>query len=131
MRKGIYAIIVAVYLLLSSGVVVRLHFCMDRLAQIGFFSSDHQDTCDDCGMAMNAENDCCQDRTDVIKLIQDQTFHPVSTDSAKITEVELSTSVFDPFPIQVGQLNPNPIRTNPPDPLVGRYRYRTLQVFRI
>jgi len=87
MRKFLSSLLVAFYLILTSGVVVHLHYCMDRLAAVGLFASDHKDACDDCGMDMTEANDCCHDRTDVIKLKQDQTSH-----SSLVANFKKSTS---------------------------------------
>lgn len=131
MRKGIYAIVVAVYLLLSSGVVLQLHYCMDRLAEVGLFASDHQDACGDCGMEMNANNGCCQDRTDVIKLVQDQTFQAVSLSLPKLLVADCPVTYLNTNQVLATQPHFTPFSDDPPDPVFGRYRYRTLQVFRI
>jgi hypothetical protein len=131
MRKGIYAIVVVLYLLLSSGVVLQLHYCMDRLAEIGLFTSDHKDVCDDCGMDMDADNDCCHDRTDVIKLVQDQTYQAGSFSLSKVNITELPASLSIPDLVHHSQNDSPLVGSGPPDPLHGRYRYRALRVIRI
>ncbi len=131
MRKAFYTIIVSVYLLLSSGLVLQLHYCMDRLAEVGLFHNDHQDACGDCGMEMNAYNDCCQDRTDVIKLVQDQTHAPGPVALLKPILVSPAPDwqLIEQDPVNYSVLLGQP---TPPDLLaVQRYRYRLLEVFRI
>ncbi|MFM7671248.1 MAG: HYC_CC_PP family protein [Bacteroidota bacterium] len=131
MRKLTFSLVVAVYLLLSSGIVVQLHFCMDRLAAIGLFTSDHQATCDDCGMDMDEENDCCHDQTDVIRLVQDQAFYPIPNYPIKHFSAEPIRPAIN---LTCEVLNKNVdarLLTIPPDILSGRYRYRSLAVFRI
>lgn len=130
MRKWIFAIAVPIYMLLSSGVVVHLHYCMDRLAEIGFFVSDHQDVCGDCGMDMNEDNDCCHDKTDVIKLKQDQTVHPYAPVHFKSVSAALPPPLIKSARAVV--VNGYPAATpQPEDPISGRYRYRLIEVFRI
>lgn len=131
MRKVLYTAVVAVYLLLSSGLVLQLHYCMDRLAEVGLFHSDHRDACEDCGMDMNADNDCCHDRTDVIKLVQDQTHAP-----APVTLQKPILAAPTPDWSLLGQLHTDTYvahtTTQPIDLLaLQRYRYRLLDVYRI
>ena len=131
MRKLTFSLVVAVYLLLSTGVVVQLHYCMDRLAAIGLFTSDHQATCDDCGMEMDQDNDCCHDQTDVIKLVQDQTANQIPNYQFKQISAELIAPAIDlTVSVNNRQVEKTPIHI-PPDIHSGRYRYRTLAVFRI
>ncbi len=131
MRKALYSIVVGIYFLLSSGVVVQLHYCMDRLQEIGFFGGDHQDVCGDCGMDMAAASDCCEDRTEVIKLVQDQSIAQASFYSAKFT-TELPRPIIDFAPASVFSKVDRQV-LDPLDPDIGldRYRYRRLAVFRI
>jgi|SanBayMetagenome_1026888.scaffolds.fasta_scaffold03341_4 hypothetical protein len=130
MRKWIFAISVPIYLLLSSGVVVHLHYCMDRLAEIGLFVSNHDDVCDDCGMDMDEENDCCHDRTDVIKLKQDQTRQQHSIIAFKMISSDLPFQQIRTEEEQVCS-DQSYFIAKPDDPISGRYRYRFIEVFRI
>ena len=131
MRKTIYSLVVGVYFLLSGGVVVQLHFCMDRLAAIALFSDKKADTCDDCGMDMNADNDCCQDRTDVIKLVQDQLTHnqsaQVDRPEYELPDFLYATAGF--FRLPTSSQSTKPLL----DTELGhdRYRYRQCSVYRI
>ena len=131
MRKTVYSLVVAVYFLLSCGVVVQLHYCMDRLQEIGLFADGHEGTCADCGMEMNVDNDCCQDRTEVIKLVQDQSINQAPVLSPKsasepargwnaIVQLQKFTFVTDR---QFDQLDDRFHQ--------DRYRYRLLSVFRV
>ena len=131
MRKTIYTLVVAVYFLLSSGVVVQLHYCMDRLQEIGLFSDRHEGTCDDCGMDMDADNDCCQDRTEVIKLVQDQSIQqapvPVFKNISEIPSVSNEQVAISKWAIRTDRSSSarNPLFEK------DRYRYRLLSNFRI
>jgi len=127
----VYTLVVAVYLLLSSGLVLQLHYCMDRLAAIGVFNSDHRDVCKDCGMSMNDDNDCCHDRTDVIKLVQDQTKAP-----AQVTLIKPVIAAPLPDWMMIGEdlhvrLAIHLVHSSDLLFEKERYRYRLLEVFRI
>ena len=72
MKKLLAAILLLVYFTVSTGFVVSLHYCMDRLAsaQIG---SNHEDKCTYCGMQKDGK--CCRDDVKIVKL---QTTHLVA-----------------------------------------------------
>lgn len=71
MKKLVLAISFLCYLTVTCGVVVNLHYCMDRLASVHFFGNE-SDECVQCGMSMHAKNPCCHDEVKVVKLEQDQ-----------------------------------------------------------
>lgn len=131
MRKTIYSLVVAAYILLSSGVVVQLHYCMDRLQEIGLFADGHEGPCSDCGMEMNDDNDCCQDRTEVIKLVQDQSIQQAPVPSFKnISQLPRAWNE----QVDVSEWNISPdrgrcVQNHSFDQ--DRYRYRLLSVFRV
>lgn len=72
MKKLLAAILLLVYFTVSTGFVVSLHYCMDRLTstQIG---NKHEDTCAYCGMQKDGK--CCRDDVKIVKL---QTTHLVA-----------------------------------------------------
>ena len=72
MKKTLAAILLLVYFTVSTGFVVSLHYCMDRLtsAEIGNSKSDK---CDYCGM--HKDGHCCRDDVKIVKL---QTTHLAS-----------------------------------------------------
>lgn len=72
MKKVLAIFVVFTYLAVSSGIVVCLHYCMDRFdsAAIGSNSSDK---CGKCGM--HKDGGCCKDEVMVVKL---QTSHIAS-----------------------------------------------------
>lgn len=76
MKKVLAAILLLVYFTVSTGFVVSLHYCMDRLtsAEIG---SSKTDKCNYCGM--HKDGHCCRDDVKVVKL---QTSHLASQISA-------------------------------------------------
>lgn len=67
--KKILAIAVALmYLAITSGLVLQIHYCMGR--QVGSsvkFAELDSHTCAECGMA-NAKNKCCHDEVKFVKL---------------------------------------------------------------
>lgn len=71
-----------VYLVVTTGFVVNLHYCMHKLHSwdLGF---SHDDACNTCGMTKKASG-CCHDEVKVVKLLQDQLVAKAATHS--ITE---------------------------------------------
>jgi hypothetical protein len=65
MKKVLVAILLLVYFTVSTGFVVSLHYCMDRLAcaQIG---DNHSNKCPYCGMQKDGK--CCRDDVKIVKL---------------------------------------------------------------
>ena len=57
------------YLSATSGMVLNVHYCMDKISSISFgHEKDHNDgTCDKCGM-LKTENHCCKDEVAEVKL---------------------------------------------------------------
>ncbi len=72
MKKLLATITLLVYFTVSTGFVVSLHYCMDRLAsaQLG---EDKTERCSYCGM--HKDGNCCRDDVKMVKL---QTIHLVS-----------------------------------------------------
>ena len=72
MKKIIITIVAACYLVVTCGVVVNFHFCMDRLASTSLFVSQEK-KCGRCGMEIHESNGCCRDEVQIIKMEEDQT----------------------------------------------------------
>ncbi len=76
MKKAIASIAVLCYLVVTCGVIVNAHYCMDRLASIHLFETKAS-VCGQCGMDIHQSDGCCRDEISVIKLDQDQNKIPV------------------------------------------------------
>lgn len=130
MKKGILAISFLCYMTLTCGVVVNLHFCMDRLASVQVFG-EKADHCGQCGMAMHEDNDCCHDEVKVIKLEQDQnkTASPDYTIPALSAHAFFSSAYMD-APVLPASYSVAPVVHSPPK-LSGQDIYLQISVFRI
>lgn len=71
MKKGIASIFLVFYFAATCGIVINLHYCMDRIdsVQLGSVKSEF---CNACGMHMDEAMDCCQNEVKVVKLQLDQ-----------------------------------------------------------
>lgn len=65
MKKSWVAILAFLYITLSSGIVVNLHYCMGDLATVELGLS-HDDTCGKCGM--KDRKGCCETEYQVVKV---------------------------------------------------------------
>ncbi len=65
-KKSLVFILAMLYITLTSGVVVNLHYCMGELASVEYGVSDnHQEACGECGM--EGETDCCHTEHQLVK----------------------------------------------------------------
>ena len=71
MKKLLAFILLLIYFTASSGFVVNIHYCMDRLDSVELGSNDEEKTCGKCGMHKDG-NKCCRDDVKLVKL---QTSH--------------------------------------------------------
>ncbi len=78
MKKLIIIIVSLAYLAVSSGVIVNLHYCMNRLASTGFFDGPDKQ-CAKCGMDIHQSDGCCHDETQFLKIEDDQQTKAAST----------------------------------------------------
>jgi len=71
MKKGIAVILLSFYFVFSTGVVINLHYCMNRFdsSKLGSIKSE---ICTKCGMHTTDSNGCCHDELKVIKIQDDQ-----------------------------------------------------------
>ena len=126
MKKILAVIVVFTYLAISSGIVVCLHYCMDRFdsAAIGTSSSDE---CGKCGM--HKDGNCCKDEVMVVKL---QTTHLASPNilgdfslaTVQIINTEFLVAPFRNYTIVTHSTTHSP-------PLSEQDTYLTNRVFRI
>lgn len=64
MKKGLIFILAVIYITLTSGVVVNIHYCMGRVAGVTYGQeAEHQ--CDSCGM--EKKDGCCETEHKLVK----------------------------------------------------------------
>ncbi|OJW36973.1 MAG: hypothetical protein BGO54_12805 [Sphingobacteriales bacterium 46-32] len=71
LRKIAVGILTVLYLLVTTGVVVNYHYCMNRLASTQFYAAESKQ-CGKCGMHISKSHGCCHDEVKVYKLDDDQ-----------------------------------------------------------
>lgn len=67
MKKILASILLVLYVTATSGIVINLNYCMNRLdsAKIGVLKNE---ICSKCGMSTNDSNNCCHSEVKVIKI---------------------------------------------------------------
>ena len=77
MKKLFASILLLVYFTVSTGFVVSVHYCMDKVdsVQLGDTSADK---CGKCGMHIESSDGCCKDDVKMIKMQVDQSFAKIA-----------------------------------------------------
>lgn len=70
MKRLFTLVVLLVYFAVSSGVVVNMHYCMNKLDSTRIYVSSDDDACGRCGMHME-QNHCCWDDVKLVKLQTD------------------------------------------------------------
>ena len=71
MKKALLSFGMLCYLLLTIGVSVNYHYCMNRLDSTQIFAGPSK-LCGNCGMHTEKSNGCCRDEVKVVKVENDQ-----------------------------------------------------------
>jgi hypothetical protein len=130
-KKILILIVAMLYLTVSSGLAMNIHYCMGKISSVTFgHKKDHSDgTCGKCGMD-KTENHCCSDETQFIKLTDSQ-------QSTKLPELLQSVSLIAPvvfasmqIPVQGTTVEPYTDYFSPPPPTLNKV-YLAVSVFRI
>jgi hypothetical protein len=103
MKKFIISILAVLYLGLSTGATVHMHFCMGKLIGSSLWHNDTSDLCSKCGMQKKAsKNKCCKDEHKVVKIEQDQ---KITIVDENLTDISLIDIIDDNFIINTAFVN--------------------------
>ena len=92
MKKLLVAILAIIYLGVSSGVAMTIHYCMGKVSSVELLN--HSDKCGKCGMKSNGG--CCKDEFKIVKL--NDSHKLISNDltiSAPVAIIDNSKSIFN------------------------------------
>lgn len=95
MKKLLTISVALLYLAVSCGLVVNMHYCMGELAEISYHSSEKDSDCGYCGME---DSDCCHDDLKVFKLDDTHKSSPVVT--FEIPQIQALSPVVPDYKIQ-------------------------------
>lgn len=130
-KKVLILIISMLYLTVSSGLAMNIHYCMGKISSVTFgHEKDHNDgECSKCGMN-KTENHCCTDETQFVKLTDSQqtTNLPELIKSVSITVPVIDISL--QLPEQGQTVEPYTNYFSPPPPALNKV-YLAVNVFRI
>ncbi len=73
MQKFLLIPVMFVYLVVTSGVMVNFHYCMNKLSSTELFASGGKQ-CDKCGMHKERSHGCCHDDVKIVKMDDDHRF---------------------------------------------------------
>jgi hypothetical protein len=66
MKKAFFTIVALLYLGMSSGIAMEIHYCMGKIAGIEFFGGE-KEKCGKCGMK-EKKGGCCNDEHRFVKI---------------------------------------------------------------
>ncbi|MBA3674196.1 MAG: hypothetical protein H0W75_04435 [Chitinophagaceae bacterium] len=92
MKKFLVTILAIVYLGVSSGVAMTIHYCMGKVSSVELLT--HNDKCSKCGM--KSGSGCCKDEFKIVKLTDSHKL--IINDiniSAPVAIINNSKSIFD------------------------------------
>lgn len=72
MKKLSVILVATLYFAVSSGMIVNMHYCMNRFTSADFSLSADKNQCGQCGMNKATSQGCCHDEVKLIKLQDDQ-----------------------------------------------------------
>ena len=128
MKKISGAILLTLYLAFSSGVIINLHYCMDRFDSMKLGTSA-SDVCGKCGMHKSDANQCCNDEVKVFKIDDDQ---QVTGLNYKFPALDIVTNTYpDESTVNPAGNHYSSLTNNHSPPLSSQDTYLQNCVFRI
>lgn len=103
MKKSWIAILAILYITVTSGVIVNVHYCMGSIASVAYGWDDH-DVCGKCGMTGDKAG-CCHTEYQLVKVDDEHQFVPVD-----IPSFETPMSI---IPDEIVWINPAPASIQP------------------
>ncbi|MGG9971803.1 HYC_CC_PP family protein [Ferruginibacter sp. SUN002] len=129
MKKIIVAIIAFLYMGISSGIAMNVHYCMGEKAGVGFYG-DEKDKCGKCGM--KGKKGCCHDQHKFYKLNDSHKKATVETPTPKVVDtVAVVTTFYNRFFYKAADAANKPANPSPPPNYVKPQLYLTNSVFRL
>lgn len=116
MKKFLVTILAFVYLTVSSGATINMHYCMGKLMNWDLTNKQNtQSKCGICGMEQSGHKGCCKDEHKVLQIDKDQkksesafqSFN-ISSEAIAVTYAELPSITISSILIE------NPVAHGPP-----------------
>ncbi len=112
--KKIFAAILAVLYLFTTGATINLHYCMGKLVDQSLFDN-HSEQCSKCGMEKSQQSkDCCKDEHKQLKVNNDHYTPDLSFQKIQLFSDVLPVAFID-VPVRYSSINEeNPLTNAPP-----------------
>lgn len=132
MKRFVVFILAILYLGLSTGATINMHYCMGELVGTSLWHNDKSDFCSQCGMQKKAsKNKCCKDELKIVKIEQDQCSPAVADHFVDIAFSDLLQHHFNLFPAFVNSSMKVTAHSNAPPLADNTSLYIRNCVFRI
>ena len=114
MKRSWIAILAILYITVTSGVIVNVHYCMGSIASVDYGYDDH-DTCGKCGMT-EKRTGCCHSELKLVKVDDEHQQVPASIQSFEMPVSIIPDEIvwIDPAPTQLALTSFT--YDDPPDP---------------
>ena len=113
MKKAAASILLFLYFLVSTGFVVSVHYCMDKLNEVELGNTS-RDECNKCGMPVADNDGCCKDEVGLVKLQVDQLASKLLKADFSLPAVAVKTTDFLLTPLFVTVEPAQPVAHGPP-----------------
>ena len=111
MKKILVSILAVFYLASSVGVIVHLHYCMDKLINLSL-SKGEGDKCDKCGMEKDGR--CCKDENKFVKNNIDQKVTESAIQLIQMAAVAMPNAFIYTCDHSISIIQENPLSHAPP-----------------
>ena len=115
MKKFIVTIIAFLYLFVTAGATVHIHYCMNKMVDWGLWHNDDK-KCGKCGMDKSKEKDngCCKDEHKQVKLDNDHK-GSASYELTELTSSAITLPEFEIFSLNIPSVTQqHPVSHAPP-----------------
>lgn len=116
MKKFLVIILAFVYLTVSSGATINMHYCMGKLMNWDLTNKQNtQSKCGICGMEQSGHKGCCKDEHKVLQIDKDQKKSESAFQSFSISSEAIAVNYTElPSIIISSILVENPVAHAPP-----------------
>ena len=115
MKKLAAFILLLTYFIFSTGFVVSVHWCMNKVDSVQWGDTT-SDECGKCGMHIQRSGGCCKDDVKVMKVQIDQTFAKVLSPDFSLAPVLSTVDEYYLSSLQSGSQLQSPLAHGPPLP---------------
>lgn len=128
MKKILVLIVAVLYITVSSGLPVTLHYCMDKV--VGWeVTNKSSDKCGKCPMSKKSNKGCCHDEQKIIKIDKAQQTSEASFTFLHISAVQPKENIYTISFLRSPLFISNNLSHAPPREQVANYIFNC--VFRI